>query len=136
MRNQVGKNGENQRSESGREAPEKTHCEGETGRKRKGRNRGRVARTGTEADERKRIGRGKPESESKREAPEEQLWERIREGRKETNRKPSTKNRERRHGKPGWRERGKLESESGREAPKKTHCEGETGRKRKGRNRG
>ena len=40
MRNQVGKNGENQRSESGREAPKKTHCEGETGRKRKGRNRG------------------------------------------------------------------------------------------------
>ena len=32
----------------------------------------------------------KPESESKREAPEEQLWERIREGRKETNRKLST----------------------------------------------
>ena len=39
---------------------------------------------------RKRIGRKKPEGESKREAPEEQLWERIREGRKETNRKPST----------------------------------------------
>ena len=37
--------------------------------------------------------REKPESESIREAPEEQLWERIREGRKETNRKPSTKKR-------------------------------------------
>ena len=34
--------------------------------------------------------RGKPESESKREAPVEQLWERNREGRKETDRKPST----------------------------------------------
>ena len=34
----------------------------------------------TEADERKRIERGKPESESKREAPVEQLWERNREG--------------------------------------------------------
>ena len=78
MRNQAGENGENQRSESGREAPKKTHCEGETGRKRKGRNRGQVARTGREADERKRIGRGKPESI--REAPEEQLRERIREG--------------------------------------------------------
>ena len=66
MRNQVGRNGENQRSESGREAPKKTHCEGETGRKRKGRNRGQVARTGREADERKRIGREKTESESTR----------------------------------------------------------------------
>ena len=64
MRNQVRKNGENQRSESGREAPKKTHCEGETGRKRKGRNRGQVARTGREADERKRIGREKTESGS------------------------------------------------------------------------
>ena len=41
-------------------------------------------------DERKRKGRGKPESESRREAPVERLWERNREGRKETNRKPST----------------------------------------------
>ena len=60
----VRKNGENQRSESGREAPKKTHCEGETGRKRKGRNRGQVARTGTEADERKRKERGNRGSES------------------------------------------------------------------------
>ena len=37
MRNQVGKNGEDPRSESGKGAPKKTHCEGETGRKRKGR---------------------------------------------------------------------------------------------------
>ena len=67
-----------------------SHCKAETGRKRKGRNRGRVARTGTEVDERKRIERGEPESESKREALVEQLWERSQEGRKETNRKPST----------------------------------------------
>ena len=33
-----------------------------------------------EADERKQRVRGKPESESKREAPVEQLWERNREG--------------------------------------------------------
>ena len=31
-----------------------------------------------------------PEEKSKREAPVERLWERSREGRKETNRKPST----------------------------------------------
>ena len=52
-----------------------SHCEAEPGRKRKGRNRGQVARTGREADERKRIGREKPEGESKREALEEQLRE-------------------------------------------------------------
>ena len=57
-----------------------SHCEAETGRKRKGRSRGQVVRTGTEADERKRKERGKPESESKREAPVERLWERNREG--------------------------------------------------------
>ena len=43
-----------------------------------------------EADERKRKAGGKPGSESRREAPVEQLWERSREGRKETDRKPST----------------------------------------------
>ena len=43
-----------------------SHCEAETGRKRKGRNRGQVARTGKEADERKWIGREKTESESTR----------------------------------------------------------------------
>ena len=40
---------------------------------------------------RKRIERGKPESESRREALVEQLWERSQEGRKETNRKLSTR---------------------------------------------
>ena len=43
-----------------------SHCEAETGRKRKGRNRGQVARTGRKADERKQIGREKTESESTR----------------------------------------------------------------------
>ena len=43
-----------------------SHCEAETGRKRKGRNRGQVARTGREEDERKRIEREKTESESTR----------------------------------------------------------------------
>ena len=40
-------------------------------------------------------------------APEEQLWERIREGRKETYSKAEYQNREGMHGKPGRRERGK-----------------------------
>ena len=52
-----------------------SHCEAETGRKRKGRNRGQVARTGRDVDERKHIEREKPEGESKREALEEQLRE-------------------------------------------------------------
>ena len=70
-------------------------------------------------DERKRKERGKPESESKREAPEEQLWERIREGRKETDRKPSTKNRERRYEKSDWKERGKPKKRKRKGAPRK-----------------
>ena len=44
------------------------------------RTEGQVVRTGTEADERKQKERGKPGSESRREAPVEQLWERNREG--------------------------------------------------------
>ena len=40
---------------------------------------------------RKRIGRGQAEGESGRQALVEQLWERSEEGRKETNRKPSTR---------------------------------------------
>ena len=63
MGDQVGRNGEDQRSESGREH-RGSHCEAEAGRKRKGRNRGQVARTGRDVDERKRIGREKTESES------------------------------------------------------------------------
>ena len=66
MRNQVGRSGENQRSESGREHRRSSHCEAEPGRERKGRNRGRVARTGTKVDERKRKEREKTESESTR----------------------------------------------------------------------
>ena len=57
-----------------------SHCEARAGRKRKGRNRGQVARTGRDVDERKQIEREKPEGESEREALEEQLRERIKEG--------------------------------------------------------
>ena len=80
MRNQVGRNGEEQGSRKEERQHRRSHCEAETGRKRKGRNRGQVVRTGTEADERKQKGRGKPESESIRDAPVDQLWERSREG--------------------------------------------------------
>ena len=69
-------------------------------------------------DERKRIGREKPESESKREAPVEQLWERNREGRKETNRKPSTGTRKEcmrdQAGKNGESEEAKAEARTGK----------------------
>ena len=44
---------------------------------------------------------------NRRQAPEEQLWERIREGRKETDRVAEYRNREGTHGKPGGRERGR-----------------------------
>ena len=44
--------------------------------------------------------------------------------------KAEYKNRERRHGKPGWRERGKPRSESGR-AHRGSSCEAEPGREGK-----
>ena len=59
MRNQIGKNGEDPRSESRKGAPKKTHCEGETGRERKGRNRRLSSRKGS------RSGRKKAEAERK-----------------------------------------------------------------------
>ena len=46
----------------------------------KGKNGRLSSQNRAEADERKRKVRGKPESESKREAPVERLWERNREG--------------------------------------------------------
>ena len=83
--NRSGKPGKRKRRGRHRESS----CEATPGRKGTEEQESQVAGTGTEADERKRIGRGQTESESTRQAPEEQLWERIREGRKETNRKPS-----------------------------------------------
>ena len=63
-----------------------------------------------------------PEEKSERESPVERLWERNREGRKETYRKPSTENGKRstgnqveRNGKKQKVERQKLQLES--------HCE-------------
>ena len=60
-----------------------------------------------------------PEERSKREAPVERLRERNWEGRKETNSRAEYENRERKHGKLGWKERGKPGSESGEAAPGK-----------------
>ena len=60
-----------------------------------------------------------PEEKFKREAPVEQLWERNWEGRKETNRKPSTRNRKDGMGNQAGSKGKDLESESGTEAPKK-----------------
>ena len=60
-----------------------------------------------------------PEGKPEREAPVEQLWERNWEGRKETNRKPSTRNRKEGMGNQAGRKGKDLGSESGTEAPKK-----------------
>ena len=57
----------------------------------KGKNGRLSSQKQAEAEVIQRKAGGKPESESKREAPVEQLWERSREGRKETDRKPSTR---------------------------------------------
>ena len=80
-------------------------------------------------------GREKAESESTRQALVEQLWERNEEGRKETNRKPSKRIRE------GSLSNQAERTEENREARaesehRRSHCEAETGRKRKGRSRG
>ena len=60
-----------------------------------------------------------PEGKPEREAPVEQLWERSWEGRKETNRKPSTRNRKEGMGNQAGRKGKDLGSESGTEAPRK-----------------
>ena len=68
-----------------------------------------------------------PEEKTKREAPVEQLWERNREGRKETNRKPSTETRKdwmgNQTGKNGENVEAKAEAKHCG-----SHCEAEAGR--------
>ena len=87
--------------------------------------KGRTDRLSSEMLKRKRTkGSGSqaliPEERSKREAPVERLWERSREGRKETNRELSMQNRKEADGKPavdkGEKRRGRKEPESGRKA--------------------
>ena len=72
----------------------------------------------------------KPGSENGREAPVEQLWERSREERKETNSRAKYRNLEGRHGKLGRRERGNRGSESG-DGHRESNCEAEPGREGK-----
>ena len=61
-----------------------------------------------------------PEGKPEREAPVERLWERSREGRKETNRNLSMRNRKEADGKPavdeGEKGRGRKEPKPGRRA--------------------
>ena len=95
------------------------HCEGETGSGEK-----KKQRPSSEMLKRKRTkGIGSqaliPEGKPEREAPVEQLWERSWEGRKETNRKPSTQNRKDGMGNQAGSKGKDLGSESGTEAPKK-----------------
>ena len=61
-----------------------------------------------------------PESESTRESPEKQLWERIREERKETNRKPSTRIRKECMRDQAGKNEEEVRSESGRQALRKS----------------
>ena len=100
---------------------EEASCEAEAGREWKG----RTDRLSSEMLRWKRTkGSGSqapiPEGKPEREAPVERLWERSREGRKETNRKLSKQNRKEADGKPGVEDgekrRGRKEPEPGREA--------------------
>ena len=96
-----------------------SHCEAELGSAER-----KKQRLSSEMLKRKRTkGSGSqaliPEEKSKREAPVEQLWERSWEGRKETNRKPSTDEPEGLHGKPGRTEGGAGEAKAETEIPEK-----------------
>ena len=70
------------------------------------------------------------ESESRRQAPVERLWERSREEQKETNSRAEYRNLEGRHEKSGRRERGNRGSESGI-GHRESSCEAEPGREGK-----
>ena len=69
-------------------------------------------------------------SESRRQAPVEQLWERSREERKETNSEAEYKNLGGMHDRSGWRERGDRGSESGG-GHRESSCEARPGREGK-----
>ena len=76
-----------------------------------------------------------PEEKSKREAPVERLWERSREGRKETNRELSMQNRKEADGKPavdeGERRRGRKEPSLDKEPTVRRRSRGQKGRSRR-----
>ena len=114
----------------------RTHCEGKPGRREK-----KKQRPSSEMLKRMRTkecgGQALiPKKKFKREAPVEQLWERNREGRKETYRKPSTQNRKEGTG----NQAGNMEKRSGKRernrSTGKASCEAGTGREWKGRTEG
>ena len=76
-----------------------------------------------------------PEEKSKREAPVERLWERSREGRKETNRELSKRNRKEADGKPavedGEERRGRKEPSLDEEPTVRRTARGQKGRSRR-----
>ena len=113
-----------------------THCEGEAGSREK-----KKQRPSSEMLKRKRTKESGsqapvPEEKSERESPVEQLWERSREGRKETYRKPSTQNRKDGTGNQAGNTEKDLESVSGTEAPKKPTVRREREESGKGRTEG
>ena len=59
MRDQVGKNGEKQGSESGEAAPKKTHCEGENGKKEERKKQRLSSRNRNRSGRKKAEGKGK-----------------------------------------------------------------------------
>ena len=104
-----------------------SHCEAEAGMAER-----KKQRLSSEMLKRKRRSSSgsqapAPEKRFERGSPVERLRERSRVGRKETNSKSKYENRERRHERSGWEERGKPGSESGG-AHRGSHCEAETGR--------
>ena len=127
MRDQAGENGESAGSESGGRAPRKPLCGG-VGKKRE-RKRQRLS---SEVLKRKRTkGSGSqasaPEERSERGSPVEQLRERSREGRKETNRKPSTETGKECTGNQAG-ENGESQEAKAERRHRGSHCEAETGR--------
>ena len=112
MRDQAGRNGETG------EAKAEPGTEEATVRRNREEKERKKQRLSSEMLKRKRTkGCGSqapaPEEESERGSPVEQLRERSRAGRKETNRKAEYENRERTHERSGGKERGKRGSESG-----------------------
>ena len=76
-----------------------------------------------------------PEGKPEREAPVERLWERSREGRKETNRELSKRNRKEADGKPavedGEKRRGRKEPSLDEEPTVRRRSRGQKGRSRR-----
>ena len=110
----------------------KTHCEGRTGRGER-----KKQRLSSETLKRKRTKESGsqapvPEKKFKRESPVERLRERSREGRKETNRRPSKQNRKKWTGNRTGR-KGKSRGDERNRSTPGSRCEAKAGRRQKGR---